>query len=182
MESKNKKNKAAQTKKVSEVSDNVVNEIMDMKVGSERTEKTKTVEEPAPVVEEMKPVVTEVVPTEDKTEELVSEVAEPAVEEGVAPEDDKPEVAPDEEEEVKEETSHITPDVTAVKTEVVSTTETEEESPLSMPITEVGSQNPTVENDSSVLKDNEEKKAPRPRRRTTREVYGYDVSGYNFDL
>lgn len=183
MASKNTKNKAAQTKKVSEVSDSVVNEIMDMKVVHKKAEKTEAVEETAPVVEKKEAVATEEVPTEEKVEEPVAEVAEPAVEEEVAPEEE-PEVVPDKEERgVKEEADCITPGVIAVETEVASMPVSEETPLLTMPTTEVGPQNPPVENDLSMLKDSEEKKeTPRPRRRTTREVYGYDVSGYNFDL
>lgn len=183
MASKNTKNKAAQTKKVSEVSDSVVNEIMDMKVVHKKAEKTESVENPVPVVEEKEPAAVEEVPTEEKVEEPVAEVAEPAAEEEVVPEEE-PEVVPDEEEGgVKEETDHITPGVIAVETEVASMSVPDEIPPLAMPTAEVGPQNSPVENDLSMLKDSEEKKeAPRPRRRTTREVYGYDVSGYNFDL
>ena len=178
MASKNTKNKAAQTKKVSEVSDSVVNEIMDMKVGGKKTEKVKATEEPVTVVEEKEPVAVEEVPTEEKVEEPVAEVTEPAVEEEVVTEEE-----PVAEEEVKEETEHITTGVTDVETEVTSAPVPEESISLVMPTTEVGPQNPPVKNDLSMLKDSEEKKeAPRPRRRTTREVYGYDVSGYNFDL
>lgn len=178
MASKNTKNKAAQTKKVSEVSDSVVNEIMDMKVGGKETEMVEAVEEPAPVVEEKESVATEEVSTEEKAEETVAEVAEPVDEEEVAPEEE-----PAAEEKVKEETEHIITGVTTVEIELASAPVPEEPTSLVMPTTEVGPQNPPVENDLSMLKDGEEKKeAPRPRRRTTREVYGYDVSGYNFDL
>lgn len=178
MASKNTKNKATQTKKVSEVSNSVVNEIMDMEIGGKKTEKVEAVEEPAPVVKEKESVATEEVSTEEKAEETVVEATEPAVEEEVVTEEETAA-----EEEAKEETECITPGVTAVETEVASIPVPEEPVPLVMPTAEVGPQNPPVENDPSMLKDSEEKKeAPRPRRRTTREVYGYDVSGYNFDL
>lgn len=175
MASKNSKNKS-QSKKVSDVSDSVIDEIMDME--PKKKEKTE-----APVVE------VETLVVEEKTEEAAP-IEETTPTEAV-------------EENLEEKTETITPDVTVTETVLSApVADVEGDAELVVPTVENGPV-PPVENPDDFFKDNEKKPAEEPvkeepvaeakeenttapkpsrRRRTTREVYGYDVSGYNYDL
>lgn len=175
MAAKNSKNKS-QSKKVSDVSDSVIDEIMGME--AKKKEKTE-----ASVAEVEVPVI------EEKVEE-VAPVEEAASTEAV-------------EENLEEKTETVTPDVTVTETVLSApVADVEESMKLVVPTVENGPL-PPVENPDDFFKDDEKKPAEEPvkeesvaetkeentaapkparRRRTTREVYGYDVSGYNYDL
>lgn len=174
MASKNSKNKS-QPKKASDVSESVINEIMDMNVAPKQKK---------------------------EAESTVAEVEAPVVEEKVEEATPAEETAPAET--VVENTETVTPDVTVTEAVLSApAADAEEGMALAVPTVEEGPL-PAEENPTDFFKDDEKKpaeetvaeakeenvaapkpveeKPARPRRRTTREVYGYDVSGYNYDL